>query len=163
MGKFYFFKKKRWFFGRFFCYLRPAFGHGRLGHPQSLEYFTQFSQLRGWEMVFIGRKGGSGPSQTTPSYKNSQPKVEEVMVSQVFPSFSRFWVLKSPLNGFMFNFPNHTPKLGTQWITSIPNLMRCEIRDPLQPGIINRINICKKSYSFDQKLCQSLAVLLFHW
>ena len=27
-----------WFFGRFFCFLRPAFGHGCLGHPQSLEY-----------------------------------------------------------------------------------------------------------------------------
>ena len=22
----------------FFCFLWPAFGHGRLGHPQSLEY-----------------------------------------------------------------------------------------------------------------------------
>ena len=28
------------FFGRFFCILRPAFGHGRLGHPQSLEYWV---------------------------------------------------------------------------------------------------------------------------
>ena len=37
-GKFHFFKKKRWFFGRFFCFLRPAFGQCRLGHPQSLEY-----------------------------------------------------------------------------------------------------------------------------
>ena len=26
------------FFRRFFCFLRPAFGHSRLGHPQSLEY-----------------------------------------------------------------------------------------------------------------------------
>ena len=35
---FYFLKKKRWFFGRLFSFLRPAFGHGRLCHPQSLEY-----------------------------------------------------------------------------------------------------------------------------
>ena len=26
-------------FRTFFCILQPAFGHGRLGHPQSLEYF----------------------------------------------------------------------------------------------------------------------------
>ena len=26
-------------FRTFFCFLRLAFGHGRLGHPQSLEYF----------------------------------------------------------------------------------------------------------------------------
>ena len=26
-------------FRTFFCFLRPAFGHGCLGHPQSLEYF----------------------------------------------------------------------------------------------------------------------------
>ena len=38
-GKFYFFKKKTVLFWRFFCFLRPAFGHGRLGHPQSLEYY----------------------------------------------------------------------------------------------------------------------------
>ena len=37
-GNFYFLKKKSWFFCSFFCFLRPAFGHGRLGHPQSLEY-----------------------------------------------------------------------------------------------------------------------------
>ena len=43
---FYFFKKKRWFFGRFFCFLRPAFGHGRLGHPQSLEDFNYFLFLK---------------------------------------------------------------------------------------------------------------------
>ena len=31
LGNFYFFTKKKLIFGRFFC-------HGRLGHPQSLEY-----------------------------------------------------------------------------------------------------------------------------
>ena len=35
---FIFFKEKKVIFGRFFCFLRPAFGHCRLGHPQSLEY-----------------------------------------------------------------------------------------------------------------------------
>ena len=39
---FIFLRKKADFFGRFFCFLRPAFGHGRLGHPQSLEYFFIF-------------------------------------------------------------------------------------------------------------------------
>ena len=29
-------------FRTFFCFLRPAFGHCRLGHPQSLEYFSLF-------------------------------------------------------------------------------------------------------------------------
>ena len=39
-GKFYFFtKKNKQIFRPFSCFLRPAFGHGRLGHPQSLEYF----------------------------------------------------------------------------------------------------------------------------
>ena len=33
------FKQKKVFFRPFFCFLSPAFGHGRLGHPQSLEYF----------------------------------------------------------------------------------------------------------------------------
>ena len=33
-----FFYEKNLFFGRFFCFLQPAFSHGRLGHPQSLEY-----------------------------------------------------------------------------------------------------------------------------
>ena len=27
-------------FERFFDFLRPAFGHGRLGHPESLEYLN---------------------------------------------------------------------------------------------------------------------------
>ena len=31
------------YFERFFDFLRPAFGHGRLDHPQSLEYFTLVS------------------------------------------------------------------------------------------------------------------------
>ena len=38
-GKFLFFTKKM-IFQPFFCFLQPAFGHGRLGHPQSLEYFN---------------------------------------------------------------------------------------------------------------------------
>ena len=50
-GKFYFFKKKRSFFQPFFCFLQPAFGHGRLGHPQSLEYSSSFS-LRGGGAIF---------------------------------------------------------------------------------------------------------------
>ena len=29
-------------FERFFYFLQPAFGHGRLGHPQSLEYLFNF-------------------------------------------------------------------------------------------------------------------------
>ena len=37
-GKFYFLK----IFWPFFCFLRPASGHGRLGHPQSLEYFCSY-------------------------------------------------------------------------------------------------------------------------
>ena len=40
LGNFYFFTKKSWFFGGFLDFLRPAFGHGRLGHPQSLEYYN---------------------------------------------------------------------------------------------------------------------------
>ena len=39
-GKFNFVKKKRCYFRPFFCFLSPAFGHGRLGHPQSLEYYV---------------------------------------------------------------------------------------------------------------------------
>ena len=35
-------------FGRFFFLLQPAFGHGRLGHPQSLEYSTMNSTRRAW-------------------------------------------------------------------------------------------------------------------
>ena len=51
-GKFYFFKKKKLFFGRFFYFLRPAFSHGHLGHPQSLEYFFLF----GKKNIFLGKK-----------------------------------------------------------------------------------------------------------
>ena len=32
-------------FWTFFCFLRPAFGHGRLGHPQSLEYLVELFSL----------------------------------------------------------------------------------------------------------------------
>ena len=39
-------------FERFFNFLRPAFSHGRLGHPHSLEYLIQFFLRpvfsRGW-------------------------------------------------------------------------------------------------------------------
>ena len=42
IGNFYFFSEKKMIFERFFDFLRPAFGHGRLGHPQSLEYFGCF-------------------------------------------------------------------------------------------------------------------------
>ena len=38
LGNFDFFTKKSWFSTFFFFLLRPAFGHGRLGHSQSLEY-----------------------------------------------------------------------------------------------------------------------------
>ena len=42
-GCFYFFyEKKKQIFERFFDFLRPAFGHGHLGHPQSLEYLGNF-------------------------------------------------------------------------------------------------------------------------
>ena len=41
LGNFYFFTKKSRFFCGFLDFLRPAFGHGRLGHPQSLEYFAK--------------------------------------------------------------------------------------------------------------------------
>ena len=37
-GPIFFPPKKKVIFERFFYFLRPAFGHGRLGHPQSLEY-----------------------------------------------------------------------------------------------------------------------------
>ena len=40
LGNFYFFTKKKLFLSDFFDFLRPAFGHGRLGYPQSLEYFS---------------------------------------------------------------------------------------------------------------------------
>ena len=43
-GNFYFFYEKKLIFLTFFNFLRPAFGHGRLGHPQSLEYF-RFEKL----------------------------------------------------------------------------------------------------------------------
>ena len=44
IGSFNFFKEKKTDFRAFFFYfLRPAFSHGRLGHPQSLEYFFFFS------------------------------------------------------------------------------------------------------------------------
>ena len=49
-GNFCFFYEKKLIFGRFLCFLQPAFGHGRLGHPQSLEYsspFFAFDPLRG--------------------------------------------------------------------------------------------------------------------
>ena len=34
-------KEKKTDFQAFFHFLRPAFGHGRLGQPQSLEYYDQ--------------------------------------------------------------------------------------------------------------------------
>ena len=34
------FLRKKGDFSTVFCFLRPAFGHGRLGHPQSLEYWN---------------------------------------------------------------------------------------------------------------------------
>ena len=37
-----FLRKKKQIFRPIFCFLRPAFGHGRLGHPQSLEYHLLF-------------------------------------------------------------------------------------------------------------------------
>ena len=54
-GKFYFLKKKRSFFGRFFCFLQPAFGHGRLGHPQSLEYYEMVIKQEPFFKTFISR------------------------------------------------------------------------------------------------------------
>ena len=58
LGEILFFMKKRWFFGRFFCFLRPEFGHGRLGHPQSLEYLRLFSILKFLKLssilIFLG-------------------------------------------------------------------------------------------------------------
>jgi len=39
-GNFYFFTGKKLIFERFFDFLRSAFGHGRLGHLQSLEYYN---------------------------------------------------------------------------------------------------------------------------
>ena len=36
---FIFLRRKKLVFERFVDFLRPAFGHGRLGHPQSLEYY----------------------------------------------------------------------------------------------------------------------------
>jgi len=44
LGKFYFFKK---------VIFRPAFGHGRLGHPQSLEY-----SLSDWSLVHFDSFAG---------------------------------------------------------------------------------------------------------
>ena len=37
-----FLTRKKLIFGRFFCFLKPTFGHGRLGHPKSMEYFDDF-------------------------------------------------------------------------------------------------------------------------
>ena len=35
-------EEKKLIFFAFFEFLRPAFGHGRLGHPQSLEYYKLY-------------------------------------------------------------------------------------------------------------------------
>ena len=37
-------------FGFFFCFLRPAFSHGSLDQPQSLEYYCEERQL-GWHLT----------------------------------------------------------------------------------------------------------------
>ena len=48
-----FFKEKKLIFRLFFCFLRPAFGHGRLGHPQSLfSPFFAFDPFRGISRAF---------------------------------------------------------------------------------------------------------------
>ena len=40
-------------FQTFFCFLRPAFGHGRLGHPQSLKYLKYFGITRRYFFWFF--------------------------------------------------------------------------------------------------------------
>ena len=45
LGNFLFNKKKVDFRAFFFDFLGPAFGHGRLGHPQSLEYIVYLLHL----------------------------------------------------------------------------------------------------------------------
>ena len=48
------FLRKKKIFERFFDFLRPAFSHGRLGHPQSLEYFWyNFVYLQYFYLVSI--------------------------------------------------------------------------------------------------------------
>ena len=42
----FFLQKKKLIFERFFDFSRPAFGHGRLGHPQSLEYCVSSSYAK---------------------------------------------------------------------------------------------------------------------
>ena len=44
LGANFIFFRKKGDFSDVFCFLRPAFGHGRLGHPQSLEYVQMFSE-----------------------------------------------------------------------------------------------------------------------
>ena len=38
----FYFLRKKLIFGPFFSFLRPVFDHGRLGHPQSPEFFSFF-------------------------------------------------------------------------------------------------------------------------
>ena len=45
---------KKLIFDRFFAFLRPAFGHGCLGHPQSLEYYDTcwFAKIRKFQKIW---------------------------------------------------------------------------------------------------------------
>ena len=52
LGNFYFLRKKT-VFRAIFDFLRPAFGHGRVGHPQSLEYFLALLIKAGLSMAVV--------------------------------------------------------------------------------------------------------------
>ena len=45
----FFFNEKKLISERFFDLLRPAFGHGLLGHPQSLEYLYYFKNTENYD------------------------------------------------------------------------------------------------------------------
>ena len=60
---------------------------------EGVSNFTRFSQLRGWEMVFMRRRGGPDLHQPSQLVKNSQLRWggggsgEVGMVSQLLPGF----------------------------------------------------------------------------
>ena len=70
----FFFYKKKLILGRFSNFLWPAFGHGRLGHPQSLEYlFTSHVKIWEGENCFAhGRFPEVGQKQKTEKKKKER-------------------------------------------------------------------------------------------
>ena len=133
LGKFYFFKKKRWFFGRYFCFLRPAFGHGRLGHPQSLEYYINsfkhfINMLKSKPTLKWYNLYQSYPNLALPLPSNK----EWVLLARIIclsgtfitvTRFTLFWIFKCHVlviyrNGLAWSFPDiNGSKLPWRWGT----------------------------------------------